>query len=168
VLHRFKGKSPHRDGNWPYGNVIFDSSGNLYGTTVGGGNPNHCLPHYGCGTVFELTLSADGSWKEKVLHRFLGGMDGSVPYAGLIFDPAGNLYGTTSAGGNLLGDGGGIVFKLTQNPDGTWKEKILHRFTKSGDNPVFGVTLDAAGNLYGTTREAEGGPNPGSVFEITP
>ena len=85
-----------RDGIFPYGNLVFDAAGNLYGTTSGGGI--HCAPN-GCGTVFELSPQQGGGWTEKVLHSFGNGNDGSDPFAGLVFDSAGNLYGTTTEGG---------------------------------------------------------------------
>ena len=92
VLHNFQ--SNFRDGFNPDAGLIFDGSGNLYGTTFYGGT-------YGAGTVFELTPAKGGGWTEKVLHNFGKGMDGFYPYAGLVFDAAGNLYGTTQSGGAL-------------------------------------------------------------------
>ena len=88
---------------------------------------------------------------------------------GVIFDPAGNLYGTTSTGGNTdKGCDCGTVFKLIPNPDGTWTEKVLHRFATGGlmgSNPVNGLAMDAAGNLYGTTLN--GAHGFGAVFKLT-
>src|ERR1022692_4730194 len=107
VLHSFNGSAS--DGAIPLASVIFDAVGNLYGTTSGGDHSN--------GNVFELTPNADGSWTESVLHSF-DGYDGSSPQAGLIFDAAGNLYGT--AGGGAYGKG--TVFKLTPNGDASWTE----------------------------------------------
>ena len=160
VLHTFAG----RDGWAPTDGLIFDQAGNLYGTTDYGGNLNHCTS-YGCGVVFRLTPNADGSWKESVLHKFTGGKDGAVPVAGLIFDGAGSLYGTTPAGGAY---GHGDVFKLAPNPDGSWTEKVLHQVPAQSrqQSPVAGVIFDASGNLYGTTH---GGTNgQGVIFEIVP
>ena len=162
ALHRFSGG---RDGATPESTLIFDSSGNLYGTTLNGGAN-------GYGNVFELTPNVDGSWKEKVLHQFTRGKDGAYSSAGLIFDAAKNLYGTTSQGGNLRyceGTGCGVVFELTPNVDGSWTEKALHRFTNGRDGayPAAGLIFDAAGNLYGTTA-GDGVTTFGSVFEITP
>jgi uncharacterized repeat protein (TIGR03803 family) len=135
--------------------VIFDKAGNLYGTTGQGGD-------YDGGTVFELTPNSDGSWKETVLHMF---ESGSFPEADLIFDAAGNLYGTTLWGGGKCGR----VFELIPNTDGSWTEKLLHRFTcaKDGGNPDRGVIFDQAGDVYGTTV-AGGGQDRGVVFELTP
>ena len=148
VLHAFNGK----DGADPSADLIFDAAGNLYGSTEQGGA-------YGPGTVFKLTPNADGSWTESVLHSF-NGSDGQLPKAGLIFDAAGNLYGTTSEGGT---HNFGTVFKLTPNADGSWTESVLHSFNGSdGASPEAGLTFDAAGNLYGTT----GGP--GTAFKLTP
>jgi uncharacterized repeat protein (TIGR03803 family) len=106
VLHNFGGT----DGVQPYAGLIFDASGNLYGTTLNGGV-------HGLGTVFELTLTAGGGWTETVLHNFNhNGRDGYNPhYAGLIFDASGNLYGTTYYGGVL---NYGTVFELTPTAGG--------------------------------------------------
>ncbi len=146
------------DGEYPDAGLIFDTNGNLYGTTVSGG------AYYG-GTVFELT--AAGS--EKVLYSF-GSQprDGSGPYAGLIFDNAGNLYGTTSYGGAFKCSNAyvcGTVFELTA----AGKEKILYSFgSYPGDGlvPEAGLIFDNAGNLYGTTFEGGASTN-GTVFELT-
>jgi uncharacterized repeat protein (TIGR03803 family) len=107
VLHSFKGGS---DGKEPFSTPILDKAGNLYGTTSYGGSTCNC------GTVFKLTPSSGGRWKEKVLHRFAGGSDGSVPESGLAVDAADNLYGTTLVGGNAgcYGNlGCGVVFEIT-------------------------------------------------------
>ena len=161
VIHSFTGG---KGGANPYATLIFDTAGNLYGTTVGGGI-------YGYGVVFTLTLNADGKWTENVLHQFTGGKDGANPYAGLVSDKDGNLYGATWAGGAY---GYGTVFKLGLGLDGKWREHVLHAFAGQGArNPYAGVILDGAGNLYGTT--AGGDQNCGNwindcgaVFEITP
>ncbi|MGA8151795.1 MAG: choice-of-anchor tandem repeat GloVer-containing protein [Terriglobales bacterium] len=155
-LHSFTGGN---DGARSYAGVIVDASGNLYGTTTGGGSQ-------GYGVVFKLTRNPDGSWTESVLHSFTGGKDGANPYAGLIFDNAGNLYGTTVGGGKY---GYGVVFRLTPNPHGSWTEKVLHKFTggKEGANPYAGLIFDAAGSLYGTT--VNGGPyGYGVAYKLTP
>jgi uncharacterized repeat protein (TIGR03803 family) len=158
VLYSFLGGG---DGGYPRAGLIFDQAGNLYGTSLGGGIIANC-----CGTVFELTPNVGGVWTEKVLHNFTNGDDGGYPYAGLIFDAAGNLYGTTSEGGaNKLG----TVFELTPKTGGVWTEKVLHSFAggKDGTDPAAGLIFDAAGNLYGTT--AEGGEyRYGTAFELTP
>src|ERR1017187_3297435 len=135
------------DGENPYAGLIFDAAGNLYGTTSDGGTSNS-------GTLFELTPAAGGTWTEKVLHSFSGGADGTHPYAGLIFDAAGNLYGTTDLGGAY---GYGTVFELTPGAGGTWTEKVLHNFNNGTDGQISygGLIFDAAGNLYGPTRSEE-------------
>ncbi len=140
MLHSFNGS----DGEGPTG-LIFDAAGNLYGTTYYGGA-------HGRGTAFKLTPKADGSWTESVLHSF-NTSDGAFPDAGLIFDAAGNLYGTTEGGGNSsVCDGGcGTVFELIPQKDGSWAESVLHPFNDSGGAfPDAGLIFDAAGNLYGT------------------
>ena len=155
VLYNFGSTST--DGYYPGAGLIFDATGNLYGTTSRGGT-------YGFGTVFELTHTADGSWTEKVLHRFNGTDDGEIPLASLVFDPAGNLYGTTSDGGSFHAGG---IFELKRGAGGSWTTKMLHFFNDGdGRTPYASLILDAAGNLYGTTQI--GGPNHGgTVFELT-
>jgi uncharacterized repeat protein (TIGR03803 family) len=97
VLHNFVGVNG--DGGYPASNLTFDHVGNLYGTTTSGGIDGGGCGGLGCGIAFELTPTSDGEWREHVLHRFTGGFDGGQPYSGFIFDSAGNLYATTSAGG---------------------------------------------------------------------
>ena len=142
----------------PYAGVVFDSSGNLYGTTWTGGSGTGplCLFGAGCGTVFQLTPSA-GGWKENVLYNFQGGSDGANPN-GLIIDASGNLYGTTSGYG-------GTVFELSPS-NGGWKYSLLYSFTGNG-GPYSGLTMDQEGNLYGTTFQ-DGSYSSGSVFKLTP
>jgi uncharacterized repeat protein (TIGR03803 family) len=163
------------DGVFPFSSLVFDVAGNLYGTTAEGGGGSGGCGGQGCGTVFELTPTAGGGWKEKILHRFkLNGVDGINPIGGLIFDGAGNLYGTTGQGGDLqcTGDGGqvgcGAVFELAPNADGTWTETLIHTFHGlDGDSPYANLVFDNAGNLYGTLFG--GGANGvGAVFELTP
>jgi uncharacterized repeat protein (TIGR03803 family) len=161
VLHSFFGT----DGFALECRLIFDGAGNLYGTTDMGGA-------YGYGTVFKLTPNSDGSWTESVLYSFKGAPDGQEPTAGLVFDAAGNLYGTTEFGGSKNCPSApypcGTVFELTPNSDGSWTEHVLHRFTgNDGNYPVAGVTFDAAGNLYGTASSG-GADNFGVVFKLTP
>jgi uncharacterized repeat protein (TIGR03803 family) len=159
VLHSFGNGT---DGGEPRASLIFDAAGNLYGTTYGGGIYCHSIG--GCGTVFELTLTAGGNWTEAVLYNF-GSFtdDGYEPSASLIFDAAGNLYGTTQFGGI---HGWGTVFELTPTTGGGWSEQVLLNFGTGGAFPQAGLIFDAAGNLYGTT--SEGGTNIGTVFELTP
>jgi uncharacterized repeat protein (TIGR03803 family) len=160
VLHRFNGK----DGANPFAGLVFDGAGNLYGTTWIGGNSKYPCDS-NCGVVFKLSPGTDGKWAETVLHDF-NGQDGAEPYAGLIFDGAGSLYGTTSLGGTKTCCGFGTVFKLSPGANGKWTETVLHRFNgKDGANPYAGVIFDAAGNLYGTTFSNTDGES--TVFKLT-
>ncbi len=155
TLHAFTGLP---GAGFPYGGVIEDGKGNLYGSTYYGGAG-------GQGSVFKLAKSA-GKYAESVLYSFTGGSDGGSPTTTLMFDAKGNLYGTTSAGGDSNGDG--VVFKLTPKAGGKWSESTVHRFGKGSDgrNPYYGLVSDKAGHLFGTT--AIGGSGNGVVFEITP
>jgi uncharacterized repeat protein (TIGR03803 family) len=168
VLYSFCSLAKCADGDTPYYNLIFDKAGNLYGTASSGGGVS-CSGH-GCGVVFELTPHSDGSWTESVLYSFRGGTDGAYPFAGLIFDGTGSLYGTTPSGGNLSDciNGCGVVFKLTPNSHGRWTESVLHSFANHpASNPYAGLIFDATGNLYSTTFY--GGPvNGGVVFKMAP
>jgi uncharacterized repeat protein (TIGR03803 family) len=157
ILHSFNDN--YKDGIIPYAGVVFDTAGNLYGATLNGGTSN-------VGTVFELTPTASGPWKERILHNFLNnGKDAWYPLGSLIFDSSGNLYGTAANSSYFEG----AVFELMPNGGGGWTEKILHKFgVKFGDgwNPYAGLVFNA-GNLYGTTYQ--GGANGfGTVFELTP
>jgi uncharacterized repeat protein (TIGR03803 family) len=156
------------DGALSFAGVIADAARNLYGTASGGGDLT-CNAPYGCGVVFELKPNSDGSWTESLLYSFKGGADGRYPASDLIFDEAGNLYGTTAnGGGKRTCPQCGTVFKLKPNSDGSWTESVLHRFSNNpGANPFSGLTFDAAGNLYGTT--IAGGPvDGGTVFKLAP
>jgi hypothetical protein len=110
----------------------------------------------------------DGSWKEKVLHHFTGGKDGGQPFAGVIFDKNGNLFGTAGVGGSVT-CGCGVVFKLAQGSNGEWRERVLHDFAdRPGANPFASdLVFDMIGNLYGTT-DGDGITTFGSVFRIMP
>jgi len=167
LLHSFCAKSDCADGQSPVAGLIRDGSGNLYGTTYGGGIGR-------AGTVFELMLNATtGKFTEKVLHAFCAKTntncsDGTVPSAGLIRDGSGNLYGTTLGGGPY---GGGTVFELVLNATtGKYTETVLHSFCvktncADGEYPEAGLFRDGSGNLYGTT--AGGGAHGwGTVFEL--
>jgi uncharacterized repeat protein (TIGR03803 family) len=140
---------------YSFAGLISDSSGNLYGTTsIGGTSPTSgCGRPNGCGTVFELSPSGSG-WTETILYSFNGGADGLTPAATLVFDAEGNLYGTTAGTGQLGTDTlfQGTVFQLSPTPGGGWAHKVLHEFTggKDGYLPTGALTLDSAGNLYGT------------------
>ena len=206
VIYNFTGNGS--DGATPYGGPTLDRSGNLYGTTYLGGT-------YGSGTVYRLsprgsswtysslysfkgvsdgagpafgslviggnralfgTTEAGGNFgtafavcncpgREIVLHRFGTGTDGAQPIGGVVLDAAGNLYGTTSFGG---ANGSGVVYQLSRSGS-TWKQTVLYNFQgiDDGQNPVGGVVLDPAGNLYGTTFD--GGINGGgTVYQLSP
>jgi len=186
VLYAFKGGE---DGNYPAGSLVFDSAGNLYGSTIfGGGSQQYCSGEQepGCGTIFMLARASNGGWKESVLHRFQNDndtSDGSAPNGALIFDGAGNLYGTTSSGGGSPDQcssgafsGCGIVFELSPKSSEVWKESVLYRFQISGGGagPYGGVVFDPAGNLYGTAAAGGNCCDPifgwgaGVVFQLTP
>jgi uncharacterized repeat protein (TIGR03803 family) len=164
VLHAFVGGN---DGQYPDGGLVRDAAGNLYGTTVLGGGHQSCGDKLGCGTVYELSppRAKGGKWKEKILYRFKGKSDGGNPSASLIFDKAGNLYGTTSGGG---AHGWGTVFEMTHASDGQWTEVVLHSFDEStdGGEPFSSVVFDAHGNLYGTTYAGTSSTR-GSIVELT-
>ncbi len=173
VLYTFKGG---KDGSFPRAGVIFDSAGNLYGTASAGGNLVACSG--GCGTAFELTPTVSGPWLETVLHSFNGASDGSSPHAALVFDSAGNLYGTNYWGGAAPACPAadcGTVFRLAPSTSGPWKERVLHAFTNGvdGGNPASNVTFDTAGNLYGTTVQGGhvsdcGGVGCGTLYQLVP
>jgi uncharacterized repeat protein (TIGR03803 family) len=148
--------SPGPGGENVQSEVIFDAAGNLYGTAPQGGQG--CMG-LGCGVVYKLSRSGSG-WTEAVLYVFQDGDDGADPYGGLIFDSAGNLYGTTVYGG--AHNPGGTVFELSPS-NGGWTFTTL--YSLYGDSgPSATLTMDSAGNLYGT---ASGDPNrPGSIFEL--
>jgi uncharacterized repeat protein (TIGR03803 family) len=147
VLHTFTGEA---DGASPYGSLILDKAGNLYGTTNRGGASND-------GTVYMV----DASGKESVLYSFTGSPDGAYSYGWLVRDDLGNLYGTTFEGGD---SNYGTVFKL----DTTGKESVLYSFTRSPDGayPYAGLTLDASGNLYGTTNAGGDKADKGVIFKV--
>jgi uncharacterized repeat protein (TIGR03803 family) len=157
ILHRFGGA---HDGAFPgLGALAMDRSGNLYGTTDVGGQ-------IGYGTVFELTPGSDGKWKETIVHSFAGGAAGDEPSGGVVMDQAGNLYGTTIAGGS--GCDCGVVYKLAPGKNGKWTYTVLHTFIGSdGAQPDANLILDGKGNLYGTTATGGAG-GYGVAFELTP
>jgi uncharacterized repeat protein (TIGR03803 family) len=171
VAHSFVGT----DGAWPRGTMVFDAAGNLYGITTYGGNLSYCSGG-GCGTVFELAPTGTG-WVYDVLYSFTGKSDGSYPwYAGVIFDSAGNLYGTTAGGGrdSQCSGGCGVVYELSPNGSGGWTETSIHAFTGSngyfaagGGWPVYNLTFDTSGNLYGVTYLG-GQDEEGVVYKLTP
>jgi len=157
ILHNFPSGS--RDGAYPEAAPVLDRAGNLYGTTFYGGAKDN-------GTVYELSPGKWG-WKERILHSFGSVKDGMLPDAEITFDAAGNIYGTTLAGGKY---GAGTVFEVIA-PVGTDKyytEKVLWSFNgPDGASPSDNLILDSAGNLYGTTSGG-GLSGNGVVFEVTP
>ena len=164
ILYNFSGST---DGGQPYGSLVFDTAGNLYGTTNFGGSANCTM---GCGTVFKLAPGS-GGWTESVIYTFTGGSDGREPYARLLSDSSGNLYGTTLLGGNInstCSSGCGTVFKLTKGSS-TWTESVIYAFqgAADGSSPYDGLAFDPVGNLYGTAN-AGGTSASGVIFKLTP
>jgi len=156
ALYSFTGGA---DGYWPIG-VIRDGAGNLYGTTLLGGSG---AEFNGAGVVFMV----DKAGRETALYTFTGGADGGYPFAGVVRDGAGNLYGTTSGGGNA--SGAGVVFKLAPpaQPGGVWTETVLYTFTGGADGAYPNAVIrDGAGNLYGTTAGGGSASGAGVVFEL--
>jgi uncharacterized repeat protein (TIGR03803 family) len=163
----------------PLGGLVFDSAGNLYGTTGGGGVSGCFGGSVPCGTVFELSPGSGGTWTFTTIYEFCASdrncPDGAFPLAGLAIDSLGNLYGTTQYGGMSTCEVGcGVVFELSPPSarGGTWTYTNLHTFCSitdcaDGANPRFGaLTLDKIGNLYGTAEN--GGKGAGVVFELSP
>jgi hypothetical protein len=175
-LYTFTGGA---DGANPEAELVLDSSGNLYGTTLLGGSFTGFCASSGCGVVFKLSKGSGGTWTESVLYSFTGGSDGALPEDALIFDSAGNLYGTANQGGNTttcsLGTGGcGVVFKLAPNSSGPWTESVLYSFSGAdGVYPEGGVMFGASGNLYGGTYYGGyltecNNVGCGVIYELTP
>jgi uncharacterized repeat protein (TIGR03803 family) len=170
VLYSFCSQTNCDDGFFPRASLIEDASGNLYGTTLGGGAT-------GGGTVFKLTPNGSG-YIESVLYSFCsqGGTsctDGDGPLGALIEDVSGNFYGTTAAGGGGANNNG-VVFKLTPSGSG-YTESVLYSFCSQGgttcidgSGPFAGLIEDTSGNLYGTTLQGGAGNDAGTVFELTP
>ena len=156
VLYSFDGGS---DGASPWAGVTLDEAGNIYGTTASGGA-------FGVGTVYELSPSGSG-YTKKILHSFQTQSDGSEPYAGVVLDRSGNLYGATQFGGS---GGGGTAFELSPS-GGSWTYTVIYPFVGSGGGhakgPVGDLAMDNARNLYGTTA-GDGAFRYGSVFKLTP
>jgi uncharacterized repeat protein (TIGR03803 family) len=157
TLYAFKDQP---DGALPYGGLVFDKQGNLYGTTYYAGANDF-------GTVYKLTHN-NGAWTEKVLYSFKGGLDGASPISSLVSDAAGNLYGTTSDGGasNCIC---GVIFKMTHTASGKWAESVVYRFPGT-PNPGFsynGMVNGATGTFYGATVHG-GSDNDGAIYELVP
>jgi hypothetical protein len=160
VLHRFAAFP--NDGRYPYAGLLVDKSGVVYGATYLGGP-------LGNGTVFKLSRSSKGQWKQTVLYDFPNCANGCGPDTSLVFDKAGNLYGTGGGGNTVCGGGGyycGVVFKLTPQAKGKWKYSALHKFNSTDGAGASGVIVDGKGNLFGTTITG-GTHNFGVAFEIT-
>ena len=166
--------SPQANGPWaltmiyvsnessnPDSRLVFDSNGNLYGTAT---DSNY-------GQVFELSPATGGTWSETAIHHFASGSDGSEPRTPLIIDGDGRLYGTTVIGGKGCNQSScGVVYRLSPQGGGIWKETILHQFesAEDGSQPQEGLLLDASGNLFGTTSYGGSRYGYGTVYEITP
>jgi uncharacterized repeat protein (TIGR03803 family) len=155
VLYSFRGQP---DGSFPYGALLFDGSGNIYGTTYYGGAN-------GIGSVYKLSPQPVGEWTEEVIYSFQEGADGNSPISNLVFDNAGNLYGTTSEGGL----GSGTIFKLSPVAPGKWNETVVHAFEGPPDGGFSynGMVVDIFGNFYGATVHG-GDDNDGCVYQFTP
>src|SRR5436309_6815757 len=154
TIYSFRGQP---DGSFPYGALLFDRSGNIYGTTYYGGVN-------GIGAVYQLAPRPTDEWRERVLYSFAEGGDGNSPISHLNFDSVGNLYGTTSEGGL----GSGTIFKLTRGPNGSWVESLPHLFQGPPDAafPYSGM-INRAGSFYGATTH--GGDNDdGAIYKFTP
>jgi len=157
TIYSFRGQP---DGSFPYGALLFDPSGNIYGTTYYGGEN-------GVGSVYKLSPRHHGEWAENVLYSFQEGSDGSYPISNLVFGGPGNvnLYGTTSEGGS----GSGTIFKLTPSGNGHWNETVVHTFNGPPDGAFAynGMVIDRSGNFYGATVHG-GDDDDGSIYQFTP
>src|SRR6478672_2101512 len=157
VIYSFAGDE---DGEYADTDLETDSAGNIYGTTVLGGD-------FGSGTVFQLSPTPNG-WVHTVLYSFTGGADGGEPYKGVTIDREGNLYGTAVTGGSGSCEGGcGVAYKLT-NSGGNWTQTVIHAFTggDDGSGPGARLTVDRGGNIYGMAPT--GGANGlGTIYKIS-
>ncbi len=165
ILHNFADDGV--DGNYPYSSVVMDAHGNLYGTTTQGGSARY-------GTVYELSppSTPGGAWTETILHNFQAAQndDGAGPEGRMVFDSAGNLYGTTTGGGTLDGSSQGTIYKLTAGAGNTFTYSILYTWGGSANDPgqLLGVpALDSDGNIYGTSYSG-GADLQGTIWEISP
>jgi hypothetical protein len=154
------------DGFNPYAEVSFDRAGNLYGTTLNGGGGVNCS-NDGCGTAFQLTPNANGTWTKNTIHIFQGGTSDGASPGGVVVDQAGSVYGTTGSGGGENCNGGcGTAFELTPGSSG-WSESLLHSFSGGSDGTGPGqLTFDSSGNIWGFTDG--GGSGEGVIFELVP
>lgn len=155
ALYQFKGEP---DAGFPYGALAFDAKGNLFGTSYYDGAND-------LGAVYELSPTPRGPWSERVLHSFAGSPDGASSISGLVFDAAGNMFGTTSEGGN----DDGTIFELSPAGGGAWTETVVYAFggPPDGAYPYDGVLADGAGHYFGTTVHG-GTDDEGAIYEFTP
>jgi uncharacterized repeat protein (TIGR03803 family) len=155
TIYSFRGQP---DASFPYGALLFDGSGNIYGTTYYGGANS-------IGSVYKLSAQPAGEWAEEVIYSFQEGADGNSPISNLVMDNAGNLYGTTSEGGL----GSGTIFKLSPVAAGKWNETVVHAFEGPPDGGFAynGMVVDAFGNFYGATVHG-GDDDDGCVYQFTP
>jgi uncharacterized repeat protein (TIGR03803 family) len=173
VLYSFCASANCADGSFPITPLILGAGGQLYGTTLEGGQGACLGSGIGCGVVFELSSASNGQWNETVLHTFTGGDDGGSPVGGLVSDSSGNLYGDTWLGGAKLS---GVVYELT-NVVGVWSETVLHYFCEEescvdGAYPKVAPIFGSDGALYGTTdgggtRSSSNATGYGVVFQLT-
>lgn len=158
VIHTFTGAT---DGGSPEATLVFDKSGNLYGTTYVGGQ-------YGLGVAYKLIPHANGKWGETVLHAFKGS-DGANPLGGVIFDSAGNLFGTTANGGQnqcFNAPGCGIVYELMPKSSGGYTQDVLVRFHGAPNSgPYSDLVMDSTGNLYGSATDYNT-YSSGTIYEV--
>ena len=155
TIYSFRGQP---DAGFPYGGLLFDGAGRLYGTTYYDGA-------YNLGAVYELFPQQVGEWKERVLYNFQGGGDGQNSISNLVLDASGNLYGTTSEGGL----GSGVIFQLTPTANARWSESVPHQFQGPPDGAFAynGMVADASGNFYGATVHG-GADGEGAIYQFTP
>jgi uncharacterized repeat protein (TIGR03803 family) len=160
LLYSFSFNTAGTDGAAPVGNLVFDTTGNLYGATSSGGSSNDA------GMIYELSPKSGGGWTEKILYAFTGQADGGAPLGSLIFDANGNLYGTAGGGAQAQG----VVFELSPQSGGTWTEQVIYTFSGETDAnaPNGGLIFDKSGNLYGTTESGGAYAAYGTVFELSP
>ena len=175
VIHSFCTNGNCSDGDGPYGSLIVDAAGNLYGTTWAGGGS-------GGGTVFKLAPNAHKTkWTESVLYSFCAlenCTDGELPYSTVLMDASGSLFGTAAYGGASCGnaDGCGVAFKLVKS-GGAWRQSVLYQFCSKtnctdGNEPASSTLMDTTGNLFGTTIYGGGnnidksGQGGGTVYRL--